>query len=68
MNNFIISGIGHVENIDSPHYPNLPNTDTFHYKISKISFINVSISLIVKVFKYCRPVKVMIADTSFPKL
>lgn len=57
-----------MENIDSLCYANLPNADTFHYEISKISFINVTINLIIKVFKYCKPVKVMIVDTSFPKL
>ena len=39
MYDFVISTIGHLENIGSLSYAELPSVDTFHYTVSKITFI-----------------------------
>lgn len=37
MTDFLTSFFGHVENIGSMSYANLPNVDTFYYAIQKKS-------------------------------
>lgn len=50
MPDCLTSCIGHLENIDSPNYTDVPNVDTFYYAIQKITF-NVTTDLIRRVFK-----------------
>ena len=60
--------ISHLEIIGSPSYVDLPNVDTFNYTISKkIAFVHITSNLITKVFNYCKAVKFMVVDRSFPK-
>lgn len=48
VTDFLTSYFGHVENIGSMSYANLPNVDTFHYAIQKNHIFNVTINLMRK--------------------
>lgn len=52
MHSFIAIFTGHLENIGSVSYSDLPNFDTFHFTIAKITFIDIIINLIRKLVKY----------------
>lgn len=53
MLDFITFSIGHLENIVSLRYADLPSVDTFYYTLSKkITFVSISADLISKVFKH----------------
>lgn len=47
-----VTCIDYLENMDSLSYADLTNSDTFHYTISKITFINSTTNLIRKIVKY----------------
>lgn len=66
MHDFVSSLVGHLGNISSLSYVDLPNVDRFHYIILKITFINITAVLIREVFKYWETVKLTVADASFP--
>lgn len=61
MRSFITIATGHLENVGSVHYADLP---TFwyisFYNVKKISFINNLINLVRKVFKYEEAVQFML--------
>lgn len=57
-----------LENPGSMNYADIPNADTFLWKIQKkITFVNITIGFIKNVFRYWEAVKHRVANTSFPK-
>ena len=66
IHDFVTSCISHFKNIGSLSYANITNVDTFHYTIfQKITFVNITSSLIRKIFKYREDIKLTVVDTSF---
>lgn len=47
----------------SVSYMYLPNVDMFHYIILKIAFVNITIDLIRKLFKYEKAAKLTVVDS-----
>lgn len=66
MHNFVMSCIGHLENIGLLSHVDLPNVDKFLYIIS-ITFTDITSNLMRKVFKYWEAVKFKMADINVPK-
>lgn len=64
----LTSYIGHLENIGLLSYADDPDIETFDYIVSNITFINITSSVIRKVFKYQQAIKFIVMHTSFPKL
>lgn len=48
---FVTSGTGLLENVDSLSYAESPNVDALHYAVSKIAFINIITDIINKVLE-----------------
>lgn len=66
LGNFCNSCIGHLENVGSLSYINLPNVDPVHYITSK-SHINVTTYLIKQNRKYWKDVQHLTVDNKFSR-
>ena len=67
MHDFIIVCIGHLENISSLSYADLPNVDMLHYIIfKKVTRINI-INLIRNIYKNWGAVKLVEIGRGFSK-
>ena len=62
---FVTWCIGHLANIGSLSYDDIPNNNTFHYTKFKNPFINISPDLLRKVFKYWKADKLIMVNMSF---
>ena len=67
MNDFVTSSIGHLKNIGLLSFADNPDTETFLYATSKITFVKIISNLISKVLMYWKAIKFMAVDTSFPR-
>lgn len=56
-----------MKNVGLLSYTGIPNVDMSFYSITN-TFANITTDFIRKVFKYWEAVKLMVADTNFPKL
>lgn len=66
MCDFVMYFIGHLQNINWMSYAYIPNVDTFYYvTYKKITFVNITLHIVQRVFKYREAVKFMVADISF---
>lgn len=67
MRNLITSFSSHLENIGSPSNVDLPNFDTFHYKIFLLSiFIHITTKPKRKLTECWEAIKLMMIDINFP--
>lgn len=68
MHDFVTSHMGYLENIGSLTYVDLPNVDIFHYAIFQKPHLFLKVTdLIRRVFKCWEEIKLVVADTNFPK-
>ena len=65
---FRLSYISYLKKYCTQQYADLPNVDTFHYTLQESHLFISSLISTEKYFKYCEAVKLIVADTSFPKL
>ena len=68
MHDIIKLWTGHLENIGSPNFSDLPSVDTFHYTKILKSYLLISTPISSeKVFKYKDFDKLLVIDIGFPK-
>lgn len=69
MHDFIIPHLGHVGNIDSLRYADLPNAETFHSSLlkKKITFVTIATNPTRKIFKYWEATQLTMVDM-LPKI
>lgn len=67
MHNFVASGIGHLENVDSLSYADIPNVETLLIQYQTLRLSRSQLISSVKSLNSGKAVKLAGADTSFPK-